>query len=460
MRACLIIDNPQRDLDGLVLVARHLACSGGKAYLVPMYTQGFDVNAIMPDVVLTNYVRSNNADLLKLYRSRGIAVVVLDSEGQMGRSVADRTRVVSHLGCADYVDAYCFWGERQRDAFVTSMAVPESIARLTGCPRYDFCAPRWRAALPYMGVDGGYILVATNFIVVNPRYSLSSAAEVAVMKAAGSDSAWAERYAADAKVAYVGLIDAVRQLAARFPMQRFVIRPHPFEAPGSYDAFRDLKNCEVRGDGPSLAWLNGATLLLHLNSSMAIEAAMLGVEAVSLEWLNTDALSVPAPGAVSHLATSYQGLERLIADFIGGKLLIPDEGLRERRAAVIRDQYLCNDGASAARVAAVLAEVAKGKHRTTVKRVSRSARSRLVDVSRRLLGYQGIERLRRALGDRTIEMRRAAKYFTSQQVAAVLRRLDPVAGDDIQVRARAVGVADLVDTRLASGRAICVCRDE
>lgn len=460
LRACLIVDNPQRDLDGMVLVAWHVARSGGIAYLVPMYTQGFDVNAIMPDVVLANYVRPNNVDLLKLYRSCGVAVAVLDSEGAVGRSLADKARVVAGLRSADYVDAYCFWGERQRDAFIQIGAVPRAIARLTGCPRYDFCAPRWRAALPHVDAQRGYVLIATNFIVVNPRYTASTAAEVAVMKSAGNDAGWAERYATDAKLAYAGLVDAIRRLTSRFPRQRFVVRPHPFEAASSYDALRDLANCEVRDDGPSLAWLNGASLLLHLNSSTAVEAAMLGVEPISLEWLNTETLSVATPVSVSRRADSYHALEQMIAEHLDGRMSEPSAALLESRTAVIRDEYLSNDGGSAARVAVVLQEVAAARRGAAAWRGSRSARSRIVHAVRCILGYRSFERLRGMLSNRVVEARRTGKYFSVENVTDVLRRLDAVAGDGRATLARDTDPRDMTDASLASGRAVCVYRSD
>ena len=38
---CLIVDNPLRDLEGLVLLGRQLAAKGATVTLVPMYEQGF-----------------------------------------------------------------------------------------------------------------------------------------------------------------------------------------------------------------------------------------------------------------------------------------------------------------------------------------------------------------------------------------------------------------------------------
>ena len=49
---CLLVDNPLRDLEGLVLLGWQLAAKGATVTLVPMYEQGFDVPALRPDLVL------------------------------------------------------------------------------------------------------------------------------------------------------------------------------------------------------------------------------------------------------------------------------------------------------------------------------------------------------------------------------------------------------------------------
>ena len=100
---CLIVDNPLRDLEGLVLLGRQLAAKGATVTLVPMYEQGFDVPALRPDLVLVNYTRPNNADLIKSYKRAGILVGVLDTEGIGGKNPDQFAEMVKSVGCTDLV---------------------------------------------------------------------------------------------------------------------------------------------------------------------------------------------------------------------------------------------------------------------------------------------------------------------------------------------------------------------
>ena len=94
IRICIIVDNPLRDLDGLVLVAWHLAKMNFHVYLVPMYAQISDVKAISPDFILANYVRANNVDTLKRFKALGIKIGVLDTEGVSGKNTDEFAKLV------------------------------------------------------------------------------------------------------------------------------------------------------------------------------------------------------------------------------------------------------------------------------------------------------------------------------------------------------------------------------
>src|ERR1700761_7777399 len=213
---CLIVDNPLRDLEGLVLLGRQLAVRGATVTLVPMYEQGFDVLALRPDLVLVNYTRPNNADLIKSYKRAGILVGVLDTEGIGGKNPDQFAEMVKSVGCNELVDLYCVWGQAQHAAFLRNGTVPAELLHATGCPRYDFCAAPWRTALPQPSVAPGYVLINTNFPTVNPRFSGSSSAEEESMVQAGFSREFARQFIADAALAYRSVLDVSIKLAKRF----------------------------------------------------------------------------------------------------------------------------------------------------------------------------------------------------------------------------------------------------
>jgi surface carbohydrate biosynthesis protein len=429
---CLIVDNPLRDLEGLVLLGRQLATKGATVTLVPMYEQGFDVPALCPDMVLVNYTRPNNADLIKAYKRAGILVGVLDTEGIGGKNPDQFAEMVKSVGCTDLVDLYCVWGQAQHAAFLRRGTVPAALLHATGCPRYDFCAEPWRAALPKPSVEPGYVLINTNFPVANPRFSDSSSDEEESMVQAGFSREFARQFVIDAGKAYRSVLETSTRLAKHFTDIQFVLRPHPFENIASYDALAELPNFHVRQDGTSLEWISGARLLIHQNCSTAIEATMLKVEPLSMEWFNTPSLRLDSATRVSRGAASEPDLIELVQQGLAGRLPPVTAETEQFRQQIISDLFTAVDGANSSRVtAAVLDSIAaaRGGNRGTSKLERPSLRGSAAETVRRILGYKASSALRRSYSAPENERRRLGKAFRPELVNSVLQRVCTAAGD-------------------------------
>jgi surface carbohydrate biosynthesis protein len=429
---CLIVDNPLRDLEGLVLLGWQLAANGAAVTLVPMYEQGFDVPALRPDLVLVNYTRPNNADLIRSYKRAGILVGVLDTEGIGGKNPDQFAEMVKSAGCTDLVDLYCVWGHAQRAAFLRHHTVPANLVHATGCPRYDFCATPWRTALPKPSVASGYVLINTNFPVVNPRFSRSSSDEQDAMVQAGFSRDFARQFIVDAEQAYRSVLDMSIKLAKHFADVQFVLRPHPFENIASYDALAGLPNVHVRQDGTSLEWISGARLLIHQNCSTAIEATMLGVEPLSMEWFNTPALRLDAATKVSRGAGCEADLIDLVRQGLDERLPPLAQETEEFRRHIISDLFTAVDGAGSIRVTKAILDTigaAKRGKPATPALPRPSARGLLAQVVRRTLGYKASSALRRSYSPPESERRRLGKAFAPEMVNSVLRRVNAASAE-------------------------------
>lgn len=454
---CLIVDNPLRDLEGLILLGRQLAARGASVTLVPMYEQGFDVPALRPDLVLVNYTRPNNADLIKSYKRAGILVGVLDTEGIGGKSPDHFAEMVKGVGCTDLVDLYCVWGRAQHAAFLRHGTVPAAVLHATGCPRYDYCAAPWRAALPQPSIEPGYVLINTNFPVANPRFSDSSSNEEDAMVQAGFSREFARQFVVDAGKAHRSVLETSTRLARHFKDVQFVLRPHPFENIASYDRLAELPNFHVRQDGTSLEWISRARLLIHQNCSTAIEAAMLNVEPLSMEWFNTPSLRLDAATRVSRSAGSESDLLEMVRLGLEGQLplLAPEIGLS--RQQIIGDLFMAADGASSARVADVVLDVISAGRSGKVTSPA-SPRSSLRGVAaetvRRTLGYRASSVLRRSYGNPETERRRLAKAFAPDLVNAVLQRVCAAAGDGRHFAVQRATAGSYRISRLLSGASL------
>lgn len=445
---CLIIDNPLRDLDGLVLLGWQLARQGVDAWLVPMYEQSFDVRAIGADLVLVNYVRSNNIDHVMAYRREGIRVGVLDTEGVGGKTPAEFAALVASSGGSAAVELYCVWGVAQQQALVDVGAVAEDRIHVTGCPRYDYCAPPWKDALPRPAEPSGYVLLNTNFPVINPRFSNGADDEVSNAVKAGFSREFAESYVRDARVAHMGIIALMEEMLIRWPSQRFILRPHPFESVECYRALEQHPNFALRQEGTSIEWLNQACALLHLNCSTAVEAAILRKPVFSPAWLNTPTLHVPGPNSVSRLCFSPQELLEALDTLFCSLTQVDDQHV-SHQIRELQAQYHDIDGHASARVAQAIVSTL-GQSLNPVAGPAPQIRSRAVLALRNLLGHRVAARLF-GLSEPAGELqRRIAKLFSVDQVQSLLGRLQACDPLGPEVKAQAMSDVSLRQPRLAS----------
>jgi hypothetical protein len=253
------------------------------------------------------------------------------------------------------------------------------------------------------------------------------------MVQAGFSREFARQFIVDAGKAYRSVLETSTRLAKHFKDVQFVLRPHPFENISSYDALAALPNFHVRQDGTSLEWISGARLLVHQNCSTAIEATMLKVEPLSMEWFNTPSLRVEAATQVSRGAGSESDLIELVQQGLDGRLPPVARDTEQFRQQIIAELFTAVDGASSLRVTeAVLDAIASardGKRGKGSALPQRSLRGAAADAVRRALGFKASSALRRSYSAPENERRRLGKAFAPETVNSVLRRICAVSGD-------------------------------
>lgn len=452
LKVGLIVDNPLRDLEGLVLLAYQLAKRGHEAWLVPMYDQTFDARSIGLDYVVLNYLRPNNVDHAKLYMLEGVKVAVLDTEGMAGRSAEEFAGFVAKTGFAKDLDAYCVWGESQYRAVLESRVVDQQTLFLTGCPRYDYCADPWRQSLPSRKIDSPYVLINTNFALTNPKFSTGTNTEVQNMLKVGFSEESALRFVQDARIAQKGMIELVQYLVQQLPDLQFVLRPHPFENTAPYEVITHSGNFQIRQEATSVEWVNHALALIHLNCSTALEAKMLGVPAISPAWLDTDEIRIPGPHAVSqHSGTKEQVLKAIIG------LSVAKSGLDDSGGGdeLLRQLYFRIDGKAAERVCDAILETIN-RSAGPVQWPLPKGRAAWLTRIRGALGYKRSTKLVGLFSPQKRPESRASKYFSVDQVREIVSRLGNVDPNPQGVSVSPMTGRTLARINMASGHSICV----
>ncbi len=357
MRIGWVIDHPKRDLAGAVLAAYQLTARGASVAIVPMYEQGVDVPRLGLDCLVVNYARDANLDLMRGFSRAGLPLYVLDTEGGVlaekgGNSPPAMAAYVRNSGYADILSGYFFWGSRLRTAFTDHKTMATDRLHLTGCPRFDFAAPRWRKLLD--AERQGYLLVNANFPLVNSRFSRKPGAERDAMIRAGWEASYIDRFLTDLKRVFANYLVEIERLAAARPDHAILVRPHPFENEEVYrSALVRHSNVIVDGTGSVLDMIQNAAAVIHLNCGTAIEAVLLEKLPIQLEFLNTPVTAGHAllPARVSRAVNSFDDLLDVIDRLKEETDRFDFAGVH---AANVEAFFYRNDGLAAERVADVL----------------------------------------------------------------------------------------------------------
>lgn len=216
-------------------------------------------------------------------------------------------------------DTVMAWGEH--DASTLSRLYPAHTRRIesTGSPRVDLWRPDMAALyeeMPLPGVDRSrpFILFVSNIIAVakNPLWEDIRNKRASYYRGLDDPSEWKRYrdYAAD--TIYAGeVVRALRLLARTHPEVQFVIRAHPNEGEGVWEALvGPMPNIIIERSGGIGRWLHGASAVIHNSCTTGFEAAVAKVPLISFQpdgWRAED----PA-NRLGHAATDIDELSALV----------------------------------------------------------------------------------------------------------------------------------------------------
>jgi len=383
-RVGIVVDNPYRDLPAMTLLARELAEGGAEVYLIPWNRASEDVWPIAPDVFVMNYLRANNEKFTEQLFAAGIRVVVLDTEGSVfspvpraaHSSFAPKAVGLNAEGEDDTLPAmeeyaltmarsakvrrgvarYCSWNRYFADYAVQAGWYDREQIVVTGTPRMDFYAPRWRgAALEIAHYAEPFrrplVLINGSFPLANPAFQTPDREVEMMVKYFGYAQEYVRWWQGTQVSALRGLTRLANELARRFPDVDFVFRPHPFEGQHVYRFTLDteLSNLHFEKAGTVDGWLLRASALIHWGSSTAIEGAVADVPVLTPGWIPQH-LPVPLVDDLNIVCADSGEVARHLEGILSGSFVMPD-GIAHAKEEVVARTYDRIDGAAYKRVA-------------------------------------------------------------------------------------------------------------
>ena len=221
----------------------------------------------------------------------------------------------------------CFmWGPH--DHATLSRLHPESAPRIirTGSPRVDLWRPELDAfyegrELPGIDPHRPFLLFAHQSAIVldrNPFWQRIADQRPRYFTGDDDEREWGWYRRCVGEVRYLEhLVPAIRAVARAQPDLQLVIRPHPLDADGSWEAIvGELPNVVVARGGTASGWIRRALMVVHNGSTIGFEAAVAGRPLVSFQPVDDRADMVS--NRLGRSATTRDELLGLVAQAVSG----------------------------------------------------------------------------------------------------------------------------------------------
>jgi len=477
LRIALLVDNPYRDLPGLVLVAWRLCQNGATCYLVPVNLRNNEVWSLAPDFILLNHFRTIYEDFVKNLMEAGILVGILDTEGSVFSPVPTEAniRLNNHVqnkqetipAMEEYalsmvhdkqlrhkVATYCAWTPTFAGYANQAGWYHSEQTMVTGTPRMDFYAAQWhyaaRCKSPFIDAySEPIILINSNFTLANSCFQNPEEEVEMMVNTFSYDRDFVEKWRSTQDVALKALSGLANRLARHFPDVTFIYRPHPFEGEEIYKKLLEpLPNLHLVKKGTVDAWLLRAKALIHWGSSTAIDSCLAGVPAFSAGWIPMH-LPIPALEAISIRCSSEDELIQRVSEILNDSFKFPSE-IAKNIDSVVKSTFYKIDGYAHKRVAdAILKAIESansnmsiGKcHDPMYGRYYKTLKGRVDLCIRRILGlsvHWSFRHWRNIVNK--LEWDHSKKYFDADRVKIIVDAIDECAQSGSKEPLRKVGV--------------------
>ncbi len=356
----LVVDNPLRDLAGVVLLATELCSRGYEALLVPVNILS-DAWAFDPDFFVLNYHRSINDYQVRRIAGRGRGFAILDTEGAYPDLDHFASTLSSDAELRGKASAVCMWGGKMARFLVEKgLYAPEKV-RVTGCPRFDFFHPSLAEAArkrseEFLPASEPFVLVTGSAAVANPGMLTEEEEFESFQRNTKMGLDWCTAFREEQRGCLKALVEVTDSLASDFPGALFVLRPHPFENPAPYAPLLE-KHANLRfvQKGSIDGFVLRAKAVVLRTGTATFEAALGRAPAFSFAWIPVKHQRFEEADAILHSCASYPEMRERVARVLDGTYEPPAE-LREKAAGILRERFHEQDGKAHVRTADAICE--------------------------------------------------------------------------------------------------------
>lgn len=231
----------------------------------------------IPFIWLDKGVEANDLKLKKIISNNGKSVL-LDEEGAIYTKKHEKyPRGLKINNALPLYEKILFWGEETYQKWIKmhKNIKPENLL-VTGNPRFDLSKKKFIEYFSNLNPDVpkyNYTLISSAFGNGNPNIPIDENYKNYWNKInAGTVNSIDFEITDYQKRLFNPFMKGIEKLVKKFPNEKFILRPHPFENINTYKQFfKNLKNITVIYSGAIQEWFPNAKLMIHSGCTTAIE---------------------------------------------------------------------------------------------------------------------------------------------------------------------------------------------
>jgi len=289
MKINIVVDHPDRDLDGMLILKNKLEAKNIYVTIIPYYF----INKIFlspPNMVIFPHYRKEFFGHLNLIRKSNILIAILDTEGGFFSDSNGFNYYLKNVyNSISKVDLYFLWGQLHFKNLIKLNPKKKNFY-LTGNPRYDLLSKKYLKISKKPNIFSKKvknILINTTFNDVHPRFQTLGQETENSIKYYNKKPTFMLKQNHMRLLQKNKFIKIIKLIIRNFKNCKIIIRPHPFEDDAQYKAIKE-KNVCISNKGSIVNFLKYADVIVQHNCTSAFESFMLKNYSLSLSLINSN----------------------------------------------------------------------------------------------------------------------------------------------------------------------------
>jgi surface carbohydrate biosynthesis protein len=321
----LPIEIKRRELYSRIYIAIFAALKGYRVTLGKKSRFHEFYKKLKPGNYISKSIGVNNIEYFKNLKNLGHKILYIDEEGLMSfnKEFTHRRIIKNSL---ELIDTFFTWGSKHQSDMIDLYPDFRNKYKVVGNPRFDIIKKDSKSfyldeVRKIKDINGDFFLLTTKFGKTNyvKRKNISNYYDSQILKGLLPTNELkniCKRSIKHEEENFNNFLEFIKLFSKSLPNKKLIILVHPTEDKSTYEKLIiNMKNIKLANDFSSNSWILSSNLIIQNNCTTSLEAYLLGVRSVQLNFFQDSAVEYEIPKIVSEIFQSNQKLISFLDNF-------------------------------------------------------------------------------------------------------------------------------------------------